>query len=208
MFRRVVALVALTLVVIPVVAAHAGASARVEEAFRGAVAEGAWRTSTTSFGWTHVSREQNGTKHLSIHQFSDATVNDDGDVTAGTEIKGETTSNVSFAIDTVHYTGASVAGVIPVSRCTIVDGQETNCVSAGTASLSVTWVGMGPIPHFPDTELVWDDCLVVDRNSSVEREATIAVSLSLNGQDISASQEGFAGFGKGNSRLIFACPAG
>ena len=208
MFRRVVVLVALTLVAIPVVDTQAGASARIEDAFHGAFAEGAWRTSSTSFGSTLVSREQNGTKHLSIHQFSDATVNGDGDVTAGTEIKGETTSNVSFAIDTVHYKGASVAGVIPVSRCTIVDGEETNCVDAGTASLSVTWVGVGPIPHFPDTEVFWDDCLVVDRNSSVEREATIAVSLSLNGQAVAASQAGFAGFGTGNNRLILACPTG
>ena len=60
----------------------------------------------------------------------------------------------------------------------------------------------------PDTEVFWDDCLVVDRNSSVEREATIAVSLSLNGRAVAASQEGFAGFGKGNSRLILACPTG
>lgn len=98
-----------------------------------------------------------------------------------------------------------MAGVIPVSRCTIVDGNETSCVAAGTASLSVTWVGIGPIPHFPTTDLSRDDCLQVDRNSSVEREATIAVSLSLNGQAVPATQEGFAGFGKGISRLIFAC---
>ena len=60
----------------------------------------------------------------------------------------------------------------------------------------------------PDTELSWDGCLQVDRNSSVEREAIFTVSLTLNGQPMPASQDGFAGFGKGNSRLIFACPAG
>jgi hypothetical protein len=207
MFRRVFALVASTLVVIPLVASRVDASARVEDAFHGAFAEGAWRSSPMSFGWTLVSRGRDGTTHLSIRQFIDATMNGD-EVTAGTEIMGETTSNVSFTIDTIHYTGASVTGTIPVSRCTIVDGRETNCIDAGTVSLSATWVGVGPIPHFPDTELSWDGCLQVDRNSSVEREATLTVSLSLNGQSMPASQDGFAGFGRGNSRLIFACPAG
>lgn len=207
MLRRVFALVASALVVIALVPTQVDASARVEEAFHGAFAEGQWRSSSTSFGSTLVSREQDGTTHLSIRQFIDATVNGD-DVIAGTEIRGETTSNVSFAIDTIHYTGASVSGAIPVSRCTIVNGSETNCISAGTVSLSASWVGVGPVPHLPDTELSWDGCLQVDRNSSVEREATFTVSLSLNGQPIPASQDGFAGFGRGNSRLIFACPAG
>jgi hypothetical protein len=208
MLRRVLTVVVLTVVVIPVVAAQAGASATIEGAFHGAFAEGAWRTSSTSFGWGLVSRERDGTTHLSIHQFSDATVNGDGDVTSGTEIRGETTSGVSFAIDAVHYTGASVSGTIPVSRCTIVDGNETDCVDAGTATLSATWVGIGPIPHFPDTELSWDGCLQVDRNSSVEREATLTITLSLNGQPVPATQNGFAGFGRGNSRVISACPTG
>jgi hypothetical protein len=187
---------------------EADASARVEEAFHGAFAEGAWRTSSTSFGSTLVSREQDGTTHLSIHQFIDATVNGDGDVTAGIVIKGETTSNVSFTIDTVHFAGASVAGSVPVSRCAIVNGNETDCSDAGTMSVSVTWVGIGPIPRFPSTDLSWNDCLLVDRNSSVEREATIAVSVNLNGAPFGATQDGFAGFGRGNSRLIFACPRG
>jgi len=208
MFRRVLALIASILVVIPLVATRVDASARVEEAFHGAFAEGAWRSSSTSFGWTLVSREQDGTTHFFIHQFSDATVNAEGDVISGTVFEGETTSNVSFAIDTIHYAGASVSGVIPVSRCTIVDGNETNCVDAGTVSLSASWVGVGAIPHFPDTELSWDGCLQVDRNSSVEREANFTASVTLNGQLLPASQDGFAGFGRGNSRLIFACPAG
>jgi len=123
---------------------------------------------------------------FAIHQFSDATVNGDGDVTAGTEltgeIRGEAASNVSFAIDTVHYTRASVAGVIPVSRCAIVDSNETNCTDAGTMRLSATWTGIGPIPHLPGTDVFWwDGCLQVDRSSTVEREATMAISLSLNG---------------------------
>jgi hypothetical protein len=206
MLRRVLVLVASILLVIPLVATQVDAAARVEEAFHGAFAEGAWRSSSTSFGWTLVSREQDGTTHLFVHQFIDATVNGGGDVITGTEIRGETTSNVSFAIDTIHYTGASVSGAVPVSRCTILNGSETNCSDAGTMSLSATWVGVGPIPHFPDTELSWDGCLQVDRNSSVEREAIFTVSLSLNGQPMPASQDGFAGFGRGISRLIFACP--
>ena len=131
----------------------------------------------------------------------------DGNVLAGHELRGETTQNVSFTIDTVHFTGAAAQGVIPLEACTIVDGSETGCAPAGSATLAITWVGVGPIPHFPSTDLSWDDCLQVDRNSSVEREATITVSLSLNGHATPATQNGFAGFGKGNSRLIFACPS-
>jgi hypothetical protein len=208
MARRALMVIALTFTAIPFLVAPAGAAAHVEEAFHGAFAEGGWRSSTTSFGSTLVSREQNGTTHLSVHQFDDATVDEFGNVTAGTEIKGETTANVSFDIDTVHFTHASVSGVIPVSRCTIDDGVETDCVGAGSVSLSAAWTGIGPIPHFPTTDLSWDDCLQVDRNSSVEREATVIVALALNGRSIAAVQDGFAGFGKGNSRLIFACPTG
>jgi len=207
MLRRGVMVMSLTLVVTSLGVIPAGATASIQERFHGAFAEGGWRTSDSSFGFTLVSREQDGTTHLSIHQFSDATLNEHGDVIGGTEIKGETTVGVSFAIDTVHYAGASAGGVIPVSTCTIVDGNETDCVDAGTASLSATWVGIGPIPRLPSTDLLWDDCLQVDRNSSVEREADMSVSLSLNGQPVAATQDGFAGFGKGLSELIFACPA-
>ena len=208
MFRRALVVIAATSIAIPFLVAPAGAKAQVEEAFHGAFAEGAWRTSPESFGFTLVSREQDGTTHLSIHQFVDATVDEFGNVTAGTEIKGETTTNVSFEIDTVHFTHASASGLIPVTRCTIVDGAETNCVGAGDAVLSARWTGIGPIPHFPSTDLSWDDCLQVDRNSSVEREATVSFDVTIDEQAVSATQDGFAGFGKGNSRLIFACPRG
>jgi hypothetical protein len=202
MFRRMIWMVALALVLTPLGASQAGASARIEEAFHGAFAEGAWRTSPSSFGWTLVARGQDGVPHLWIHQFSAVVVNDDGDLTSGIEITGETTLDVSFAIDTVHFKGASASGSIPVSRCEIVDGTETNCVDAGTVSLAATWVGIGPIPHFPGTDLWWDGCLYVDRSSTVEREATLIVTL----DGASVPQDGFAGFGSGNSRLIVACP--
>lgn len=208
MFRRALMATATAFMAIPFLVAPAGATAQVQEAFHGAFAEGAWRTSSTSFGSTLVSREQDGTTHLSIHQFTDATLDEFGNVTAGTEIKGETTTNVSFEIDTVHFTHASVSGLIPVTRCTIVDGNETNCVGAGNASVAARWTGIGPIPRFPSTDLSWDDCLQVDRNSSVEREATVAFDVSVDGRAVPATQDGFAGFGKGNSRLIFACPNG
>jgi hypothetical protein len=207
MFRRSLVVTALTIAAVPFVTVPAGAAAHVDEAFHGAFAEGQWRTSSTSFGNTLVSREQNGTTHLSVRQFDNATFDGDGNLTSGTEITGETIANVSFSIDTVHFTQASVSGMIPVSRCTIVDGQETGCVDAGSVHLSAAWTGIGPIPHLPDTELSWDDCHQVDRNSSVEREATLVVDLALNGGSIAASQDGFAGFGKGISRLIVACPA-
>jgi hypothetical protein len=205
MFRRTIWIVALAVALTPLAASQAGASARVEESFHGPFAEGAWRTSPASFGWTLVARGLDGITHLSVHQYSDAVVNEDGDVTSGSVLTGEATSGVSFMIDTVHYTGASVSGTIPVDRCTIVDGVETNCVDAGTMGLASTWVGVGPIPHFPETGLWWDDCLYVDRSSSVEREATMAVNLTLNGAPVSATQDGFTGFGKGNNRLIVAC---
>jgi hypothetical protein len=208
MFRRALAVLIMTVVAMPFTASRAGANGNIVDAFHGAFAEMAWRTSSTSFGWGLVSREQDGTTHLSIHQVTSATVDGDGVVTDGTLIRGETTTGVTFTIDTVHYTSASVSGSIPVLRCMIVDGEETGCISAGTASLSATWVGVGPIPHFPDTELSWDDCLQVDRNSSVEREAVLDIELNINGEHVPAVQDGFAGFGKGNSRLVLACPTG
>lgn len=186
-----------------------GASASIQEAFHGAFAEVSWQSSSTSFGFSLVSREQDGTTHLSVHEFTDATLDADEDVVGGTEIAGETTSGVSFSIDTVHYTAATVQGVIPVRSCTIVDGSETGCVEAGHVSLSALWKGVGPIPHFPGTELSWQDgCLQVDRNSSVEREADATVTLVLNGSSIPSTPTVSAGFGKGNSRLIVTCPLG
>lgn len=211
MLNRLAIVVALVLAMVSFAATPAGASATMEGAFHGAFAEAAWQTSSTSVGWSLVSREQNGTTHLSIHQVSDVTFDADGNIIGGTEIAGETTSGVSFTIDTVHYTGASVRGEIPVHSCVIVDGTETDCGaegSAGSVSFAAQWTGIGPIPHFPDTELSWQDgCLYVDRNSSVEREATLRVTtLELNGNPIPATPTGFAGFGKGISRVIIACP--
>ena len=73
---------------------------------------------------------------------------------AGHELRGETTQNVSFTIDTVHFTGAAAQGVIPLEACTIVDGSETGCAAAGSATLAAsggvapyTWSLLsGPLP--------------------------------------------------------------
>ena len=204
---------AVVLVAIPLTITAASASATKGEVFHGAFAEGAWQTSSTAFGFSLVSREKDGTTHLSVHQFSNVTLDADGNVVSGTEIAGETTAGVQFTIDTLHYASASVSGVIPVHACTIVDGIETDCGldgSAGSVRFAAEWTGIGPIPHFPSTDLSWQDgCLFVDRNSSVEREATLTIgTLTLNGTSITATPTGSAGFGKGLSWVTTVCPGG
>ena len=209
MFKRLLSIGVIAVTAISAGATSAAASAKIEGAFHGAFAEAAWQSSETSFGFMLVSREQDGTTHLSIHQFTEATFDADGNVTSGNVIKGETTSGVTFTIDTVHYTSAGARGVVPVMRCRIVDGAETACVDAGSATVAARWEGVGPIPHSPGTELSWQEgCLLVDRSSSIEREAVATVTAAVDGDPISTSPITFAGFGKGNSRLIFACPSG
>ena len=204
-FRRLALATAVALLTVSLGASPATGSARIDGAFQGEFAEASWQTSPTAFGFMLVSRERSGTTHLSVHQFSDVTFDADGNVISGTVISGQTTSRVEFAIDTVHYTSASARGVVPVSSCTIVDGNQTDCVDAGSVTVQASWTGIGPIPIFPTTDLSWQGgCLQVDRNSSVEREAT--ATIVLDGATIPASAMGFAGFGKGNNRLITACP--
>ena len=210
MLKRIAIMMALGLAVVPLALATARASATIDGAFHGAFAEAAWQTSPTSLGWSLTSREQNGTTHLSVHQLSDVTLDAEGNIIGGTELAGETTIGVSFMVDTIHFSGAAVQGVIPMHVCTIVDGIEANCGtdgSAGSMSFEAHWTGIGPIPHFPSTDLSWQDgCLQVDRNSSVEREAVLEVTtLRLNGTPIAATPAGFAGFGKGNSRIVVMC---
>jgi hypothetical protein len=186
-------------------ASGAGRSA-TRDWFHGKFAEAGWQTSPTAFGFTLVSREQDGTTHLSVHQIT-LDVDANGDVTGGVEVGGETTTGVSFTIDTVHYTAASASGIVPLSRCTFdADGNTTGCQDAGTLSVAADWTGEGPIPHQPVTFVTHDGCLVVDHNSTVERAASATVVL--GGVPIDPATMGFAGFGTGNGGVITVCPHG
>jgi|SRR5262245_1639184 len=185
-------------------ASGAGGSA-TRDRFHGKFAEASWQTSPTAFGYTLVSREQDGTTYLSVHQFT-LDVNANGDVTGGVEVGGETTIGVSFTIDSVHYTAASTNGIVPLSRCTFdADGNTTGCQDAGTLSVAADWTGEGPIPHQPTTFVTHDGCLVVDQNSTVERAATATVVL--GGVPVDPATMGFAGFGAANGGgVITVCP--
>jgi hypothetical protein len=172
--------------------------------FHGPFAEAAWQTSPTAFGFTLVSREQNGTTHLSVHQIT-LDVDANGDVTGGVDVGGETTAGVSFAIDAVHYTAASTNSIVPLSRCTLdADGNTTGCQDAGTLSVAADWTGQGPIPHQPETFVTHGSCLAVDHSSTVERAASATVLL--GGVPVDPATMGFAGFGIGNGGLITVCP--
>ena len=70
-------------------ASGAGGSA-TRDWFHGKCAEAAWQTSPTAFGYTLVSRVQDGTTFLSVHQTT-LDVDANGDVTGGVEVSGETT---------------------------------------------------------------------------------------------------------------------
>jgi hypothetical protein len=173
--------------------------------FHGPFAEASWQTSPTAFGGLLVSREQNGTTHLSVDQIT-LDVDSSGNVTGGVDVGGHTTVGVSFAIDTVHYTTASASGTVPLSRCTFdADGNTTGCEAAGSLSVAVDWTGVGPIPHQPETFVTHDgECLEVDHSSTVEREATATVVL--GGESVDPDAMGFSGFGRGNGGLITVCP--
>lgn len=174
--------------------------------FHGKFAEAAWQTSPTTFGGMLVSREQNGTTHLSVHQIT-LDVDANGDLTGGVDVGGETTAGVSFTIDTVHYTAASTSGIVPLSRCTFdAEGNTTGCQDAGTLSVAAQWTGQGPIPHQPGTFVTHDGCLSVEHDSSVERAASAAVVL--GGVPVDPTALGFVGFGIGNGGVITACPQG
>ena len=199
-------LVALAGVTASVAGSAAAGGSATRDWFHGKFAEAAWQTSPTANGYTLVSREQNGTTHLSLHQFT-LDVDANGDVTGGVEVRGETTIGVSFTIDTVHYTAASANGIVPLSRCTFdADGNTTGCQDAGTLSVAADWTGEGPTPHQPTTFVTRDGCLVVDHNSSVERAATATVVL--GGVPVDPVTMGDAGFGTGNGGTITACPHG
>jgi hypothetical protein len=201
----VVVVVCASVAALGVTAAGAAGRSATRDWFHGPFAEASWQTSPTAFGGLLVSREQNGTTHLSVHQTS-VDVDANGNVTGGVDVGGETTVGVSFAIDTVHFTTASAGGVVPLSRCTFdADFIITRCEDAGTLGVSVGWTGEGPIPHEPSTFLTREGgCLMVEHNSGVERLASATVVL--GGVLVDPATMGFTGFGVGNGGVITVCP--
>jgi hypothetical protein len=175
--------------------------------FHGPFAEAAWQTSPTAFGFMLASREQDGTTHLSVHQFT-LNVDSNGNTTGGVVVGGETTLGVSFAIDPVKLTTASASGVVPMSRCVLdANLNATSCTDAESLGVAVNWIGQGPIPHQPSTFLTREGgCLAIEHNSSVERAASTTVVL--GGAEIDPSAMQFAGFGMGNGGVITTCPHG
>lgn len=178
--------------------------------FHGPFAEASWETSAgNSFtdGGVLVSREQNGTTHLTVDLFTPK-FDANGNFTGGVDVSGRTTAGVSFTIDTARFTSASVRGVLSMTRCTVDANRDPiSCQDAGTLSAAIDWTGQGPIPHQPWTDPSFGSgCLAIDHGAGVERAASATVALGGTAVDPSAMQ--FAGFGIGNGGVITICPHG
>jgi len=178
--------------------------------FHGPFAEASWETSTggsLTDGGVLVSREQNGTTHLTVELFT-PNFDASGNFTGGVDVLGRTTTGASFTIDTVKFTSASARGVLPMTRCTVdANRNPISCQDAGTLSAAIDWTGQGPIPHQPSTDLTFGGgCIAIEHSSSVERVASATVVLGGTAVDPSAMQ--FSGFGIGNGGVITVCPHG
>jgi hypothetical protein len=215
MLRKItVAIVAAVVVAAAAGGAGAAGGTVTRDWFHGKFAESSWTTSSggvTTYFTLLAAREETGPSRGTTHLFLDECTgcfDADGNFIGGVDVAGETSVGVSFAIDTVKYTAASVRGTVPLTRCTVdVNGNASGCADAGAANVAAAWTGVGPIPRRPETVVSrGGGCLFVDHSSSFERLAT--VDIHLDGALVQPDTIGLTGFGVGNGGLITVCPHG
>ena len=215
--RRIVLALATGAMLVAVAAGSAGASngRMTREWFHGPFAEASWETSTAGSvtdSFMLVSREQDGTTHLTVDEFTPS-FDADGNFTGGVDVSGHTSTGVSFAIDAVKLTSGSAAGVLTLSRCILdADYNPISCTDAGSLSVAADWTGQGPwpLPRFSWNDfLSRDPCLVIDKGSGAhERPATANVVLGGTAVDPAAMQSAGMGGVGGAGGLITVCPHG
>jgi hypothetical protein len=190
--------------------ARASSTQVSQDRFHGPFAEAGWQIATPTSAIeadTLISREQNGTTHLNIHEnttYLDA----NGNVTGSLDVSGALT-DPSFTFDTVGLAGASASGTVPVTRCAFdAAGNPTGCTK-GTLDVSDIWTGQGPISRgieYVDWSIQPGNLTYVDRGSGTFRSAS--ATTTIGGQTFDASELQFADFGVSDDLTLTVCPHG
>ena len=193
-----------------------GGSARASTAhvildrFHGPFAEASWEKTTSTSATeadTLISREQNGTTHLNIHEFT-TYLDSSGNVTGSVDVSGAL-AGAAMTFDTVRLTTAAASGTLPVTRCSFdAAGNPTGCTD-GTLDVSEAWTGQGDIfrgSFDEDHFLVPGNFVFIDRLNGTFRLAS--ATASIGGQVFDVSNLVFADFGVSNQLTATMCPHG
>ena len=187
--------------------AQASTSRVLLDRFHGPFAEAGWETTTPTSSMeadTLISREQNGTTHLTIHEYT-TSLDSSGNVTGSVEVNGSLTG-AEIAFDTLRLTAASASGTVPVTSCSFdAAGNPTGCTN-GAVNVSEAWTGQGELfqgSFNEDHFLVPGDFVSIDRLNGKFRFAT--ASASMGGQVFDGSDLVFADFGVSNQLTAMIC---
>jgi hypothetical protein len=212
MFRRATigALAAATLGFLTIAGAASASAQVTQDRFHGPFAEAGWETSTPTSATeadTLISREQDGTTHLNIHEYT-TYLDSSGNVTSSVDIHGAL-AGAEMTFDTVGLTTASASGTVPVTRCSFdAAGEPTGCTN-GTLGVSETWTGQGPITRGLE-DLYWSiqpgNVTYIEHGSGTFRLAS--ATATIGGQTFDASDLQFADLGVSNDLTVTICPHG
>jgi hypothetical protein len=221
MGRRILAMVALVILVLPAAPALAGGGPVYRFSAIGEGASAYWTTepangqplpnvayTTTTLSASEGVVRDNGTtlfdRHLAfieeVHSYDDA-----GNYIIIADTFGFAEGgNVRFSVSGGLKRAAATA-TVALSTCTVDGLGNTTCVDSGTGSLEASWIGQGDIVKAPHTVHVHSgDFNETFRDRSSFRQAT--VSAWLNGTDLGlGAQSVFADLSTGASRTIVIC---